>query len=166
MLHNVYAPLVKEYGSRRLRLPIPMDQGATSSSFTFLLTLLLSNLAILHVRSTFFILSHFKADIAVSLVVSAREAWIQTDKNRYNGANKFLLWEAFASLGLGVNANNYVDDSSVLAGCNLPPPQLQRQKIPFLARLLPLLPIRPARRSPHPHLSRLHRRRLKSWGAV
>ncbi|KIK02143.1 hypothetical protein K443DRAFT_131974 [Laccaria amethystina LaAM-08-1] len=39
--------------------------------------------------------------------VSAREAWIQTDKNRYNGANKFLLWEAFASLGLGVNANNY-----------------------------------------------------------
>lgn len=50
-------------------------------------------------------------------VVSARDAWIQADINRYGGANKCLLWKAFASRGLGVNAANYNDDSTVPAGC-------------------------------------------------
>lgn len=51
------------------------------------------------------------------IVVNARDAWIQADANRYGGANKCILWRAFASRGLGVNAKNFVDDSSVPAGC-------------------------------------------------
>jgi len=35
-------------------------------------------------------------------VVTARDTWIQADQNRYGGANKCLLWKAFASRGLGV----------------------------------------------------------------
>ncbi|KAJ2987444.1 hypothetical protein NUW54_g9425 [Trametes sanguinea] len=49
--------------------------------------------------------------------LTARDAWIQADQNRYNGANKCILWNAFASRGLGVNAANHNDDSTVPAGC-------------------------------------------------
>lgn len=51
-------------------------------------------------------------------VVSARDAWIQADENRYNGANKCILYHAFASRGLGVNAGpDFVDNTDVPAGC-------------------------------------------------
>jgi extracellular elastinolytic metalloproteinase len=50
-------------------------------------------------------------------VVAARAAWIQADANRYVGANKCLLWKAFASRGLGVGAADYVDSSVVPAEC-------------------------------------------------
>ncbi|KAI0266683.1 Fungalysin metallopeptidase-domain-containing protein [Gloeopeniophorella convolvens] len=39
------------------------------------------------------------------------------DANRFDGANKCILWRAFASRGLGVKAANHNDDSSVPAGC-------------------------------------------------
>ncbi|KAH8981281.1 peptidase M36 [Lactarius hatsudake] len=48
--------------------------------------------------------------------LTARDAWIQADANRYAGANS-LLWNVFASRGLGVNAANHNDDSTVPAGC-------------------------------------------------
>lgn len=51
------------------------------------------------------------------LVVTARDAIIQADANRYNGTNTCILWNAFASRGLGVNAANYVDDMTVPDGC-------------------------------------------------
>ena len=50
--------------------------------------------------------------------VNARDAWIQADANRYAGANNCLLWETFASRGLGVGAGNYTDDFSVPTSCN------------------------------------------------
>ncbi len=50
-------------------------------------------------------------------VPNARDAWIQADQNRYDGANACTLWKAFASSGLGVNDANYVDDTSVPSGC-------------------------------------------------
>ena len=50
-------------------------------------------------------------------VLTARNAWIQADVNRFGGANKCTLWHAFASRGLGVNAANHNDDSTVPAGC-------------------------------------------------
>jgi len=50
-------------------------------------------------------------------VLTARNAWIQADVNRFGGANKCTLWKAFASRGLGVNAANHNDDSTVPAGC-------------------------------------------------
>ena len=49
--------------------------------------------------------------------VNARDAWIQADANRYAGANKCTLWNAFASKGLGVNAKSFVDDSTVPSDC-------------------------------------------------
>lgn len=49
--------------------------------------------------------------------VNARDAWIQADANRYGGANKCLLWNVFASRGLGVKAAKFVDDFSVPSGC-------------------------------------------------
>lgn len=52
------------------------------------------------------------------LVVSARDAWIQADENRYNGANKCTLFKAFASRGLGLNADaTFTDNTDVPAGC-------------------------------------------------
>ncbi|KAK0231867.1 Fungalysin metallopeptidase-domain-containing protein [Armillaria nabsnona] len=50
-------------------------------------------------------------------LVAARDAWIQADVNRYSGANGCILWKAFASRGLGVNAANYQDDGMALNGC-------------------------------------------------
>lgn len=46
-------------------------------------------------------------------VVFARQAWIQADANRYNGANEEVLWTAFAKYGLGVGAANYIDSASL-----------------------------------------------------
>ncbi|KDQ13806.1 hypothetical protein BOTBODRAFT_361187 [Botryobasidium botryosum FD-172 SS1] len=49
--------------------------------------------------------------------VSARDAIIQADVNRYNGVNKCLLWNAFAKRGLGTGASGYNDNSAVPTGC-------------------------------------------------
>jgi len=54
------------------------------------------------------------------VVETARDAWLQADRNRYNGANKCLLWKAFASRGLGVDAKTtkpYANGFKVPAGC-------------------------------------------------
>ena len=53
----------------------------------------------------------------VMTVINARDAWIQADVNRFGGANKCILWKAFASRGLGVNAASHNDDTTVPAGC-------------------------------------------------
>ena len=53
-------------------------------------------------------------------VVSARDAWIQADLNRYQGANKCLLYKAFASRGLGFNAkNDFMDNEDLPPDCPL-----------------------------------------------
>ncbi|KAH9020575.1 Fungalysin metallopeptidase-domain-containing protein [Lactarius pseudohatsudake] len=51
-------------------------------------------------------------------VLNARDAWIQADANRYEGAHTCLLWATFASRGFGVNATNFVDDVSYPPDCN------------------------------------------------
>jgi extracellular elastinolytic metalloproteinase len=55
----------------------------------------------------------------VSVVVSARNAIIQADANRYGGTFRCWVWKAFASRGLGANARPgvYVDDFTVPVGC-------------------------------------------------
>jgi len=50
-------------------------------------------------------------------VQNARDAIVQADLARYGGKNKCLIWNAFASRGLGVNAKPYVNDMTVPAGC-------------------------------------------------
>ncbi|TFL05253.1 hypothetical protein BDV98DRAFT_479607, partial [Pterulicium gracile] len=53
--------------------------------------------------------------------VNARDAWIQADANRYAGGNMCLLWEAFASRGMGVDARqasgSYEDSDAVPEDC-------------------------------------------------
>jgi len=98
MLHNVYAALVSAHGwSDTART----DPTSTAGNAVFL-HLFLDALQLQPCSPTF---------------VTARDAWIQADANRYAGANKCTIWKAFASRGLGVNAKSYTDDSSVPSGC-------------------------------------------------
>ena len=49
-------------------------------------------------------------------VGQARDAWLQADRNRYNGATRCILWKVFASRGLGMDARTvrpYTDGSAV-----------------------------------------------------
>ncbi|EJF58150.1 hypothetical protein DICSQDRAFT_110674 [Dichomitus squalens LYAD-421 SS1] len=99
LLHNVYAALVGEHGfSSTART----DPSGTEGNVVFL-HLFIDALALQPCNPTF---------------PTARDAWIQADANRYGGANKCLLWKAFASKGLGVNAKNYKDDTTVPSDCS------------------------------------------------
>ncbi|KAF5328132.1 hypothetical protein D9611_014937 [Ephemerocybe angulata] len=52
------------------------------------------------------------------VIVQARDAWIQADQIRFNGANKCTLFKAFASRGLGLNADDqFIDDTTVPPEC-------------------------------------------------
>ena len=98
LLHNVYASLVSEHGYASDARTNP---SSTAGNSVFL-HLFIDALALQPCNPTF---------------TTARDAWIQADANRYSGANRCLLWRAFASKGLGVNARNHVDDSTVPSGC-------------------------------------------------
>ncbi|PBK72769.1 hypothetical protein ARMSODRAFT_881547 [Armillaria solidipes] len=98
MLHNVYAPLVGAHGWSATAME---DPSGPEGNIVYL-HLFIDALALQPCNPTF---------------VDARDAWIQADVNRYNGANACILWNAFASRGLGMNAANYVDDETVPDGC-------------------------------------------------
>ncbi|KAH9166568.1 Fungalysin metallopeptidase-domain-containing protein [Lactarius sanguifluus] len=98
MLHNVYASLVTAHGWSATARTNP---GGTEGNIVFM-HLFLDALLLQPCNPTF---------------LTARDAWIQADATRFAGANKCLLWNAFASRGLGVNAANHNDDSTVPAGC-------------------------------------------------
>jgi extracellular elastinolytic metalloproteinase len=119
MLHNVYAALVAQHG---------WDANARTDP-----TLMTGNAVFLHHFIDALLLQPCNptckhcslpgpAVISISVliqsaVVAARDAWIQADANRYRGANKCLLWKAFASRGLGVGAANYNDSPAVPEEC-------------------------------------------------
>ncbi|KAF9555076.1 hypothetical protein CPC08DRAFT_147139 [Agrocybe pediades] len=98
ILHNVYAELVGKYG---FAADAKTNPSSTAGNAVYL-HLFLDALRLQPCNPTF---------------VSARAAWIQADQNRYGGANKCLLWKAFASRGLGTNAASYVNDFTVPSGC-------------------------------------------------
>ncbi|TFK66605.1 hypothetical protein BDN72DRAFT_899704 [Pluteus cervinus] len=97
-LVNVYAALVGKYGFNPKAKTSP---DGTEGNVVFF-HLFIDSLPIQPCEPTF---------------LTARDAWIQADQNRYKGANKCLLWTAFASRGLGPNAANHKDDFKVPAGC-------------------------------------------------
>ncbi|KAJ3505748.1 hypothetical protein NLJ89_g7254 [Agrocybe chaxingu] len=98
MLHNVYANLVGALGwSATART----DPTGTEGNVVFL-HLFLDALTIQPCNPTF---------------ITARDAWIQADVDRYQGANACLIWKAFASRGLGVGAANHIDNTEVPAEC-------------------------------------------------
>ncbi|KAF8168887.1 hypothetical protein BJ912DRAFT_1001011 [Pholiota molesta] len=98
VLHNVYAALVGAHGWSATARTDPTG----SEGNTVFLHLFLDSLPLQPCNPTF---------------LTARDAWIQADVNRYAGANKCILWNAFASRGLGVNAASHNDDTTVPSGC-------------------------------------------------
>ncbi|KAG8754500.1 hypothetical protein FRC12_011169 [Ceratobasidium sp. 428] len=99
MLYNVLAALVDAHGfsgSDGLKDP------AKPNGNNVALHLVMGGLALQPCSPTF---------------LTARDAIIQADANRYNGANKCTLWKSFASRGLGVGAANYVDSTDVPPEC-------------------------------------------------
>ncbi|TCD64506.1 hypothetical protein EIP91_004002, partial [Steccherinum ochraceum] len=98
MLHNVHAALIDAHGFSTTANTNP---DGTEGNIVWL-HLFIDSFPIQPCQPTF---------------VTARDAWIQADVNRYNGANKCTLWKAFSSRGLGPNAQNYTNDFSVPDGC-------------------------------------------------
>ncbi|KAF9261827.1 hypothetical protein L218DRAFT_1001379 [Marasmius fiardii PR-910] len=97
-LHNVYADLVDAHGwSANARTDATTNEGNV-----IFLRLLVDALAIQPCNP---------------ILVTGRDPWIQADQNRYGGVNRCLLWKSFASRGLGVNADNYVDSTCVPSDC-------------------------------------------------
>ncbi|EIW51569.1 uncharacterized protein TRAVEDRAFT_176097 [Trametes versicolor FP-101664 SS1] len=98
MLHNVYAALVSAHG---FSTTARTDPTGTAGNVVFL-HLFIDALSLQPCNPTF---------------LTARDAWIQADANRFGGANKCTLWNAFASRGLGVNAASHNDNTAVPSGC-------------------------------------------------
>ncbi|KAF7311373.1 Extracellular metalloproteinase mep [Mycena kentingensis (nom. inval.)] len=98
LLHNVYAALVGEHG---WSATAKTDPTGSEGNVVFL-HLFLDSLALQPCNPTF---------------LTARNAWLQADVNRYDGANRCLLWKTFASRGLGVNAANHVDNADIPDDC-------------------------------------------------
>ncbi|KAJ7907175.1 peptidase M36, partial [Mycena leptocephala] len=94
ILHNVHAALVEKHGFSSSAMTNP---DGTEGNIMFL-HLFIDALALMPAQPTF---------------VFARDAWIQADANRYNGANQTLLWNVFASRGLGFNAKDYEEGTVV-----------------------------------------------------
>ncbi|KIM34310.1 hypothetical protein M408DRAFT_93800 [Serendipita vermifera MAFF 305830] len=99
MLHNVYAELVSQFG-----WAADSKTNPDSSS---------GNVVFLRVFYDALLLQPCNPTLP-----TARDAWIQADQNRYNGAHVCAIWKAFASRGLGPNAANYVDDTKVPSTCS------------------------------------------------
>lgn len=116
MLFNVYAALVGTYGFSTSARTNP---SGTEGNIVFL-HLFIDSLALQPCNPTCKFDRGYittKMLTGISIVVTARNAWIQADVNRYGGANKCLLWKGFASRVLGVNAASYTDDTTVPSDC-------------------------------------------------
>ncbi|KAG9104086.1 hypothetical protein FRC06_005569 [Ceratobasidium sp. 370] len=83
MLHEVLAALVEKWG---LSEPGHLKDPNSTKGNNVMLHLFMDGLKLQPCNPTF---------------ISARDAIIQADKNRYDGANECLLWKAFAKRGLG-----------------------------------------------------------------
>ncbi|KAI9456869.1 metalloprotease, partial [Lactarius psammicola] len=92
-LHNVYAALVSAYGWSKVALTDP----TTKEGNVIWLHLFMDALLLQPCNPTF---------------IQARDAWLQADANRYGGGNTCLLWQTFASKGFGMNAKDFVDDTT------------------------------------------------------
>ncbi|KAK7032139.1 hypothetical protein VNI00_013313 [Paramarasmius palmivorus] len=98
ILHNIYAALVEEHGWSS---DAWTDPDGTEGNIIFL-NLLIDALPLQPCNPTF---------------LEARDAWIEADEDEYDGANKCLLWKAFASRGLGMRAKDYEDDETIPREC-------------------------------------------------
>ncbi|CAE6517796.1 unnamed protein product [Rhizoctonia solani] len=96
--HEIFAALIKKHGFSTDK----NDASGTAGNIVGL-HLLVDALQIQPCNPTF---------------IAARNAVIQADANRYGGANKCLLWTAFAKRGMGSGATTAKTDSFTLpSGC-------------------------------------------------
>ncbi|KAF8886771.1 Fungalysin metallopeptidase-domain-containing protein [Infundibulicybe gibba] len=93
MLHNVYAALVDGRGFSK---NAKTDATTSKGNVVFM---------------------HLFVDALSLLPCNPTYAWIEADQLRYGGVNRCLLWNAFASRGLGIKAAKFIDDSSVPGDC-------------------------------------------------
>ncbi|KAJ6563293.1 Fungalysin metallopeptidase-domain-containing protein [Mycena vulgaris] len=98
LLHNVYAALVAAHGWSATAKTNP---DGTEGNIVYL-HLFIDALPLQPCNPTF---------------LTARNAWLQADVNRYAGANRCILWKAFASKGLGVNAAGHVNNAVIPSDC-------------------------------------------------
>ncbi|KAK1231074.1 hypothetical protein PQX77_005821 [Marasmius sp. AFHP31] len=99
-LHNVHAALWEAHGYSSTAFTNP---NGTEGNVVFL-HIFIDALAIQPCNPT---------------ILQGRDAWIQADVNRYGGSHKCLLWKAFASRGLGMDATpEFVDGTAVPEDCN------------------------------------------------
>ncbi|CAE6515981.1 unnamed protein product [Rhizoctonia solani] len=97
IFHELLAAFVEKYG-----LDDKLDPTATAGN-SIVLHLMMDGLATQPCNPTF---------------ISARDAIIQADANRYVGKHKCMIWNTFAKRGLGKGATReYKDDTTVPQGC-------------------------------------------------
>ncbi|KAH7045374.1 Fungalysin metallopeptidase-domain-containing protein [Auriculariales sp. MPI-PUGE-AT-0066] len=100
MLTNVYAALV---GTSGFDVNAHSDASLTTGNAVWL-HIFIDALALQPCTPTF---------------ITARDAWIQTDKNRYKGANRRTLWTVFASRGIDEGTTSARKDTAdVPAECS------------------------------------------------
>ncbi|CAE7096204.1 unnamed protein product [Rhizoctonia solani] len=92
--HEVYAALIRKYGFT------PEKNNSDSTA---------GNVVAMHL-----FIDAMKLQPCNPTFISARDAVIQADANRYNGANKCLLWVAYAKRGLGYGATTAKVDSDTI----------------------------------------------------
>ncbi|KAG8698935.1 hypothetical protein FRC09_006935 [Ceratobasidium sp. 395] len=98
MWHEIFSSLISKYG-----FSTDKHNAAGTAGNIVALHLLIDGLKLQPCNPTF---------------RSARDAVIQADANRYGGANKCLLWKAFAKRGLGTGATaTRADSTTVPSGC-------------------------------------------------
>ena len=98
---------------------LPLSVFGPSFLFSFFILFCFIFLSFPHfVSVSALVLGDADADFSFHPVVQARDAIIQADQNRYNGANKCIIAKAFASRGLGLKASaKFVDDATLPTGC-------------------------------------------------
>ncbi|KAG8686535.1 hypothetical protein FRC11_008799, partial [Ceratobasidium sp. 423] len=92
--HEIYAALIKKFG-------FATEKNNPDSTA--------GNVVALHL-----FIDAMKLQPCNPTFISARDAVIQADANRYGGANKCLLWKAYAKRGLGYGATTTKADSMTL----------------------------------------------------
>lgn len=118
LLHNVYAALVGAHGwSATARTNPTGTEGNIVHLHLYLDALILQPCNPTCKYCLYLPLSRDYLLIFPFPVLTARDAWIQADANRYGGANFCTLWKAFASRGVGVNAANHRNDFTVPSNC-------------------------------------------------
>lgn len=115
ILHGVYIALADAYDWTWL-FEDPSQTAGNSIFFHLVFDTLIDLPCNPTCKLLFFLSTHSDPDTERT-VTMARDAMINADGVRYNHTNECLLWKAFAKRGLGFNADNYINDYSILPEC-------------------------------------------------